>query len=357
MKQIRLWLLAVILISCGVMSGYAQELKGEAGKWLFVGELTNPEDTLWVLPTDNLKELNEVVKENGAFKFTTELTKAKEYFLVTPSMVRNTGGFSLIVTAVPGEVLKVKGFCEIDKPANGLTFSGTNFYQHYTEAYILQDKIKESASAQPAIDFIKSHPGSETSTVLIGSVGYYAPNHLDEVVALLPSEIRNGRLKSYIDQTIDDAKEYVRQQELNGKMLPMGSMAPDFTLNDLNGKPLTLSSLQGKFVVLDFWGSWCGWCIKGFPEMKAYYEKYKDKMEILGMDCNDTEARWKKAVADNELPWKHVYVPRNSKVPNDYLISAFPTKVIISPEGKVLLTIIGEDSRFYGILDEMFKED
>ena len=49
---------------------------------------------------------------------------------------------------------------------------------------------------------------------------------------------------------------------------PQGPEAPDFTLNDINGKPLTLSSLRGKYVVLDFWGSWCIWCIKGMPKMK-----------------------------------------------------------------------------------------
>ena len=55
-------------------------------------------------------------------------------------------------------------------------------------------------------------------------------------------------------------------------------MAPDFTLNDIDGNPLSLSSLRGKYVVLDFWGSWCVWCIKGMPEMKKYYAKYKDKL-------------------------------------------------------------------------------
>ena len=52
-----------------------------------------------------------------------------------------------------------------------------------------------------------------------------------------------------------------------------GTEAPDFTLNDLSGKPLTLSSLRGKYVILDFWGSWCVWCIKGIPQMKEYYQK------------------------------------------------------------------------------------
>ena len=70
-------------------------------------------------------------------------------------------------------------------------------------------------------------------------------------------------------------------------------VAPDFTLNDINGKPLALSSLRGKYVILDFWGSWCVWCIRGIPNMKEYYNKYKGKFEILGIDCNDSEQEWK----------------------------------------------------------------
>ena len=349
--------IAVLLTLCCTISGFAQNMQGEAGKWTFIGNLTNPDDTLFVLPTDNLKDLNEVVKQNGVFKFTTDLTETKDYFMVSPSLLKGNGGFSIIVTAVPGEVLTAKGFCENGKPADGLTFGGTKFYQFYTDAYEIQNKVKNDTVAQPAIDFIKAHPGSECAAVLVGIVGSYTPDRLDEMLSEMSPEIRNGRLKNYIDQQIEDAKEYVRQQEMQNKTLPMGSMAPEFTLNDIKGQPFSLSSLRGKYVVLDFWGSWCGWCIKGFPEMKKYYAKYKDKMEILGMDCNDTEEKWKKAVADNELPWQHVYVPRGSKLLIDYMITGFPTKIIISPDGKVLTTIIGEDPRFYEILDKLFAEE
>ena len=132
--------------------------------------------------------------------------------------------------------------------------------------------------------------------------------------------------------------------------------APDFTLNDLNGKPLTLSSLRGKYVILDFWGSWCGWCIKGIPQMKEYYQKYAGKFEILGIDCNDPEEKWKAAVEKYELPWLHVYNPRgDSKVLEQYEIQGFPTKIIVGPEGKIVKTIIGEDPAFYTFLDELFK--
>ncbi|MGM9711866.1 MAG: peroxiredoxin family protein, partial [Prevotella sp.] len=132
---------------------------------------------------------------------------------------------------------------------------------------------------------------------------------------------------------------------------------PDFTLNDINGKPLSLSSLRGKHVVLDFWGSWCGWCIKGMPQMKEYYAKYKDKLEILGIDCNDTEEKWKAAVAKHELPWLHVYNPRGSQddVCSKYGIRGFPTKILVGPDGKIVKTVVGEDPEFYTLLDSLFK--
>lgn len=131
--------------------------------------------------------------------------------------------------------------------------------------------------------------------------------------------------------------------------------APDFTLNDINGKSLTLSSLRGKYVVLDFWGSWCIWCIKGMPKMKEYYAKYAGKMEILGIDCNDSEDKWKAAVAELQLPWLHVYNNGDSQLLEKYGIEGFPTKVVIDPEGRIANVIVGEDPAFYTYLDKLFQ--
>lgn len=133
-----------------------------------------------------------------------------------------------------------------------------------------------------------------------------------------------------------------------------GQMAPDFTLNDIDGKPLALSSLRGKYVLIDFWGSWCIWCIRGMPKMKEYYKKYSDKMEILGVDCNDPEKKWKDAVKELELPWKHVYNPRKSTdILKSYQIQGFPTKVLVDPEGKIAKYVVGEDPNFYPYLDQL----
>ena len=134
-------------------------------------------------------------------------------------------------------------------------------------------------------------------------------------------------------------------------------MAPDFELPDLQGNPLKLSSLRGKYVVLDFWGSWCIWCIRGIPHMKAYYAKYKEKIEILGIDCHDTEEKWKATVMEYDIPWLHVRCD-DAVLPyiaQKYKVEGFPTKVIIDPEGRLVKTVAGEDPAFYTFLDELLK--
>ena len=135
-------------------------------------------------------------------------------------------------------------------------------------------------------------------------------------------------------------------------------LAPDFELPDLQGNPLKLSSLRGKYVVLDFWGAWCVWCVRGIPNMKDAYAKYKDKMEILGIDCRDAEPKWKAAVNEYQLPWLQVRCPDDKlqTLASQYNIEGFPTKVIIDPEGKIVKVVVGEDPAFYTFLDELFAK-
>ena len=114
--------------------------------------------------------------------------------------------------------------------------------------------------------------------------------------------------------------------------------------------------MAGKYVLIDFWGTWCIWCVRGMPMMKEYYKKYSDKMEILGVDCNDPEKKWKAVVKELDLPWKHVYNPKgSSEILQKYQIQGFPTKILVDPEGKIAKTVIGEDPAFYQYLDETLK--
>ena len=141
----------------------------------------------------------------------------------------------------------------------------------------------------------------------------------------------------------------------SAQALKVGSKAPDFSAQKIDGKTFTLSSLQGKYVVLDFWGSWCKWCIKGIPDMKKAYAKHQKKVEFVGIACRDTEAKWKAATAQYELPWISVLNPADNDLPTVYGIEGYPTKIILDPKGKVIKVVLGEDPAFYTYLDELLK--
>ena len=199
-------------------------------------------------------------------------------------------------------------------------------------------------------DYIRQHPNEDISVYLLSDLGKEAGDLLD----LIGKKAQNGPMAP-LYKAMKEAIERQKAREEARKNMVEGAVAPDFTLKDLQGKDLTLSSLRGKYVVLDFWGSWCGWCIKGIPDMKKYYEKYKDRMEILGVDCRDTEEKWKAAVEKYELPWLHVRNTDEADITVKYGIQGYPTKIVIDPEGKVAKIVIGEDPAFYKYLDELFK--
>ncbi len=171
---------------------------------------------------------------------------------------------------------------------------------------------------------------------------------------MLTERARNGVMASLAQIIADRQKARAEQAKAAGKIQP-GVEAPDFTLNDIDGNPLTLSSLRGKYVVLDFWGSWCGWCIKASPEKKESNAKYKDNVEYLGIDCNDTEQKWKDAVEKNELPWLHVRNADAEDVTKLYVIQGYPTKIVVDPEGKIAHIIVGESPEFYSCLNKLFE--
>jgi len=290
----------------------------------------------------------------------------------------------LTLPAMPGETLVVS------KDGNGeIRLGGSQFYEEYNEAWKtvapinkegevfmaeLQGKIaagvpevqlmEEFQAKVPVLlqklseavtSYVKSHPDQDAAAALIAEL----PDDLEylEPAAALLTERARGSVaaklyKNKIEAAQARAEEDAKQYVLEGKM------APDFTLNDINGKPLALSSLRGKWVIIDFWGSWCGWCLKGMPKMKEYYAKYSSKLEILGVDCNDTVEKWKGAVKKHELPWLHVYCDMEVEEGNPvglYGVQGFPTKVVVDPQGMVAKIIVGEDPAFYDYLDEVLK--
>ena len=126
-----------------------------------------------------------------------------------------------------------------------------------------------------------------------------------------------------------------------------GIAATDFTQNDLNDKPFTLSSLRGKYVLVDFWASWCGPCRAENPNLVKAYQQLKSKnFEVVGVSLDQGKEAWAAAVEKDGLPWIHVCDMKGWKneVATMYGISSVPQNLLIDPKGMIIgKNLRGED--------------
>ncbi len=123
------------------------------------------------------------------------------------------------------------------------------------------------------------------------------------------------------------------------KGVGVGDIAPDFSLNDPEGKQVSLSSLKGKYVLLDFWASWCGPCRKENPNVVRLYEQYKDKdFEIYGVSLDRDKDAWIKAIKDDNLTWVHGSDLKywSSDVAVQYGVNGIPATYLLDQEGRVI---------------------
>jgi peroxiredoxin len=123
------------------------------------------------------------------------------------------------------------------------------------------------------------------------------------------------------------------------KGIAVGDVAPDFTLNTPEGTPISLSSLRGQYVLIDFWAAWCGPCRMENPNVVRMYNKYKDKgFTIFGVSLDNSKDAWLGAIKKDGLPWHHGSELKkwNSEVAQLYGINAIPATYLLDKEGKVI---------------------
>ena len=378
MKKTILTMAALTLLAA---SANAADEKGSVN---FSGNLKGLKDTLIVMtPLEHGMKRDTVLTKDGQFNFTVNVEKPTDIYAYTPGTLRREERIGFQAIAVPGEKAVMTGDL-----SSSYYFSGSKFYEEYNEADRANDAAQkplsdlmaslekrmangekqdvvskeyeekapalEKQATEAMVDFIAKHPDSEGAAAFIPRLGDV--DAMKKAAASLSDNIKNGRMHDYYQEVIDETVKQQEEEQAAAKKQAAGNVAPDFTLNDLNGKPLKLSSFKGKYVLLDFWGTWCVWCVRGIPKMKEYYNKYKGKFEILSIDCGETQDKWKAGVKKYELPWKHVYQPRTGAVQTTdlYGITGFPTKILVGPDGKIVKTIVGEDPSFYTFLDEKF---
>lgn len=207
--------------------------------------------------------------------------------------------------------------------------------------------------------FLRDHPTSYVSPFVLRS---------------LAGALTTDSLTMYYDRFPDGLKNTVygrsvrEELERRKKGVP-GTVAPNFTTTDINGNRLSLSDYKEKYVVLDFWASWCVPCRKGNPHLLELYAKYKDKgLEIIGVASDDgKEEAWKKAVEQDKTGvWKHVLSgydqekrmrgeKNENHIGEKYGIATLPTKILVDPKG-VIIGRYGESREDIEAMDKKLSE-
>lgn len=299
---------------------------------------------------------------NGVAKLTLDPTGAARYNIESPVMTRTEPDFY----ASPDEKLKVtiKSFDPLDYEVSGtklmedltaLTSTTRPIQQEYISLVSNNDDVTE-AQVKTIMDrydaaiknFVSDNP---TSPAVPFAILDLSGDDFKQAYDNMTPEAKKSILMPYAELYNRQAEEMQSEraaEEAHKAEIASGTItAPDFTLPDLNGKQVSLSDFRGKWVVLDFWGSWCGWCVKGFPALKEAYTKYGDKIVVIGIDCNESETDWRAGVKNHQLPWINLYNGDNKELYTAYNIQGFPTKAIINPEGKLVDLTTGEDPTFF----------
>jgi len=139
------------------------------------------------------------------------------------------------------------------------------------------------------------------------------------------------------------AKDFIKQvkdlEKKRASMPTIGKQAPEITLHNPDGKPISLSSLRGKYVLIDFWASWCGPCRQENPNVVRMYEKYKGKnFEIFGVSLDQDRAKWLAAIEKDKLTWTHVSDLKGwqSAGGKAYEVNSIPVTFLIDKTGKII---------------------
>ncbi|MDP4205751.1 MAG: TlpA disulfide reductase family protein [Bacteroidota bacterium] len=177
--------------------------------------------------------------------------------------------------------------------------------------------------------FIRNNTNSKLDLLLLRDYFMYSDSKLEELFKLL-----NPALK-----TNSSFANAIETQIKLTSISKIGIMAPDFTLNTPEGKPFTLSSLRGKFVLIDFWASWCSPCRGENPNVVKAYQTFKDKnFTILGVSLDSNKSNWIKAIEDDHLAWDHVSDLQGWKnaVAVLYGIYSIPSNILLDKNGKII---------------------